>query len=147
MWKLYIKDILRDEKMYLVTQSDLFLDTLWLPERSVKTSRLQTSLWSSNIFLSAIFEVNPIRLVSHILTYVVYKTTSGEKSWCKVDGAHNASRSAVEVLRLHCLGILTFKIITETTKYKVVQIWPGQTVTCIHTISPGHIWTTLYILM
>jgi hypothetical protein len=29
--------------------------------------------------------------------------------------------------------------------YKVVQIWPGQTVTCLHTNSPGHIWTTLYI--
>jgi hypothetical protein len=29
--------------------------------------------------------------------------------------------------------------------YKVVQIWPGQTVTYLHTISPGHIWTTLYI--
>jgi hypothetical protein len=28
----------------------------------------------------------------------------------------------------------------------VVQIWPGQTVTCLHTNSPGHIWTTLYIL-
>jgi hypothetical protein len=28
--------------------------------------------------------------------------------------------------------------------YKVVQIWPGQTVTCLHKISPGHIWTTLY---
>jgi hypothetical protein len=28
--------------------------------------------------------------------------------------------------------------------YEVVQIWPGQTVTCLHTISPGHIWTTLY---
>jgi hypothetical protein len=31
-------------------------------------------------------------------------------------------------------------------KYKVVQIWPGQTVTCLHTSSPGHIWTTLYTL-
>jgi hypothetical protein len=30
--------------------------------------------------------------------------------------------------------------------YKVVQIWPGQTVTCLHTSSPGHIWTTLYIV-
>jgi hypothetical protein len=30
-------------------------------------------------------------------------------------------------------------------KYKVVQIWPGQTVTNLHTISPGHIWTTLYL--
>ena len=28
--------------------------------------------------------------------------------------------------------------------YKVVQIWPGQTVTCLHANSPGHIWTTLY---
>jgi hypothetical protein len=27
--------------------------------------------------------------------------------------------------------------------YKVVQIWPGQTVTCLHTNS--HIWTTLYM--
>ena len=29
--------------------------------------------------------------------------------------------------------------------YKVVQIWPGQTATCLDTISPGHIWTTLYV--
>jgi hypothetical protein len=29
--------------------------------------------------------------------------------------------------------------------YKVVQIWPGQTVTYLHTNSPGHIWTTLYM--
>jgi hypothetical protein len=28
-------------------------------------------------------------------------------------------------------------------KYKVVQIWQGQTVTCLHTNNPGHIWTTL----
>ena len=28
--------------------------------------------------------------------------------------------------------------------YKVVQIWPGQSVTCLHTNSHGHIWTTLY---
>jgi hypothetical protein len=34
---------------------------------------------------------------------------------------------------------------TGTWKCKVVQIWPGQTVTCLHTISPGHIWTTLYV--
>ena len=31
--------------------------------------------------------------------------------------------------------------------YKVVQIWPGQTVTCLHTNSPGHIWTTLYYMV
>ena len=35
---------------------------------------------------------------------------------------------------------------SHSRKYKVVQIWPEQTVTCLHTISPGHIWTTLYIL-
>ena len=29
--------------------------------------------------------------------------------------------------------------------YKVVQIWPGQTVTCLRTNRPGHIWTTLYV--
>jgi hypothetical protein len=29
--------------------------------------------------------------------------------------------------------------------YKVVQIWPGQIVTSLHTIIPGHIWTTLYL--
>jgi hypothetical protein len=34
--------------------------------------------------------------------------------------------------------------IRQNSKHKVVQIWPGQTVTCLHTNSPGHIWTTLY---
>jgi hypothetical protein len=33
----------------------------------------------------------------------------------------------------------------DMTIYKVVQIWPRQTVTCLHTNRPGHIWTTLYI--
>ena len=32
----------------------------------------------------------------------------------------------------------------NTWSYKVVQIWPGQTVASLQTISPGHIWTTLY---
>jgi hypothetical protein len=32
----------------------------------------------------------------------------------------------------------------DISRYKVVQIWPGQTVTCLHTNSPGHIWTILY---
>jgi hypothetical protein len=26
--------------------------------------------------------------------------------------------------------------------YEVVQIWSGQTVTCLHTNRPGHLWTT-----
>jgi hypothetical protein len=32
----------------------------------------------------------------------------------------------------------------KLSMYKVVQIWPGQTVTCLHTNRPGHVWTTLY---
>jgi hypothetical protein len=35
---------------------------------------------------------------------------------------------------------------TTSPMYKVVQIWPGQTVTCLHTNSPGHIRTTLYYM-
>ena len=51
-------------------------------------------------------------------------------------------------------GSITHQIVQGMSKYddsitsvvhKVVQIWPGQTVTCLHTNSPGHIWTTLYI--
>jgi hypothetical protein len=40
---------------------------------------------------------------------------------------------------------VTFETVTEAPYtlekyyYKVVQIWPGQTVTCLHTNSPGHI--------
>jgi hypothetical protein len=34
----------------------------------------------------------------------------------------------------------------DITIYKVVQTWPGQTVTCLHTNHPGHIWTTLYLV-
>jgi hypothetical protein len=55
-------------------------------------------------------------------------------------------------INLHCTfphilqkTVLCFPSSNVLDKYKVVQIWPGQTVTCLHTISPGHIWTTLYI--
>ena len=51
--------------------------------------------------------------------------------------------------------LLTFSMVSSTTfaapsligsyLYKVVQLWPGQSVTCLHTNSPGHIWTTLYV--
>jgi hypothetical protein len=48
------------------------------------------------------------------------------------------------------LGLRTRKVaymgeVFLDRNYKVVQIWPGQTVTCLHTNGPGHIWTTLYI--
>ena len=37
-------------------------------------------------------------------------------------------------------------VLPKLCMYKVVQIWPGQTVTCLHTNRPGHIWTTLYFV-
>jgi hypothetical protein len=51
-------------------------------------------------------------------------------------------------LSLQCLSLLLgleMATVSERAgnKYKVVHIWPGQTVTCLHTNSPGHIWTTL----
>jgi hypothetical protein len=53
---------------------------------------------------------------------------------------HNNSGEAAVL----CL-VKKFRAFCGLTIWKVVQIWPGQTVTCLHTISPGHIWTTLYI--
>jgi hypothetical protein len=41
-------------------------------------------------------------------------------------------------------GLIHKQIIESHHMYKVVQILPGQTVTCLHTNRPGHIWTTLY---
>ena len=42
-------------------------------------------------------------------------------------------------------NIHTLLVCMYVCMYKVVQIWPGQTVTCLHTNRPGHIWTTLYV--
>jgi hypothetical protein len=42
------------------------------------------------------------------------------------------------------ISILLQYHISKISRYKVVQIWPGQTLTSLHTNSPGHIWTTLY---
>jgi hypothetical protein len=47
---------------------------------------------------------------------------------------------------IHYTRLLNMLLVCDyVCMYKVVQIWPGQTVTCLHTNSPGHIWTTLYI--
>jgi hypothetical protein len=47
-----------------------------------------------------------------------------------------------------CVSICQFSCELAGThckcKYKVVQIWPGQSVTYLHTNSPGHVWTILY---
>jgi hypothetical protein len=61
---------------------------------------------------------------------------------CKIPESHKTCRPCV----------LLFTIASPTGKslnfdlqlHKVVQIWPGQTVTCLHTNRPGHIWPTLY---
>jgi hypothetical protein len=44
-----------------------------------------------------------------------------------------------------CYTIRVMYLYIMRVMYKVVQIWPAQTVTCLHTNSPGHIWTTLYL--
>jgi hypothetical protein len=45
-----------------------------------------------------------------------------------------------------CLGHVSYLLKLQCLlTYKVVQIWPGQTVTCLHTNRPGHIWSTLYM--
>jgi hypothetical protein len=52
-----------------------------------------------------------------------------------------------EMCNTYCYSMETMVSWTHlnVTLYKVVQIWPGKTVTCLHTNRPGHIWTTLYI--
>jgi hypothetical protein len=56
----------------------------------------------------------------------------------KMSGTCYELRSFFYILLVssHFLGFIS--------RYKVVQIWPVQAVTCLHTNSPGHIWTTLY---
>ena len=49
---------------------------------------------------------------------------------------HYICENGAQIVRIHNDKV--------SCKYKVVQIWPGQTVTCLHTNRPGHIWTTLY---
>jgi hypothetical protein len=44
---------------------------------------------------------------------------------------------------LFCYSVI-YRVLLIQCIYKVVQIWPEQTVTCLHTNNPSHIWTTLY---
>jgi hypothetical protein len=50
-----------------------------------------------------------------------------------------------------CNGSVCCKIyhiaVCYWSKYKVVQIWPGQFVCKQVTVCPGHIWTTLYLVI
>jgi hypothetical protein len=52
--------------------------------------------------------------------------------------------SVVGSFQLHSNNLHSILYLNNLSLYKVVQIWSGQTVTCLHTNRPGHIWTTLY---
>jgi hypothetical protein len=79
--------------------------------------------------------------------------------YCKMPSKHNPSEVKMYIQRLpvsalvnrpssgHILNYIVLATKQYVVKYKVVQIWPGQTVTCLHIISPGHIWTTLYMIV
>jgi hypothetical protein len=60
---------------------------------------------------------------------------------CRLFGVLPWLRCLVMLIKL-CVCIYMY-IYIYIYIYKVVQIWPGTTVTSLHTISPGHIWTTL----
>jgi hypothetical protein len=57
----------------------------------------------------------------------------------------SSSTQPIHYIRSHPVSFYKTSRICNAARDKVVQIWPGQTVTCLHTNSPGHIWTTLYI--
>ena len=58
---------------------------------------------------------------------------------------HAACLSSCNAGLISCYIGLSFEVLGSL--HKVVQIWPGQTVTCLRTISPGHIWTTFHQTM
>ena len=72
----------------------------------------------------------------------------GHTSGLLINSSQAHLKSSRSVLHAQPFNLLQFHHLKNTpwevnSLYKVVQIWPGQTVTCLHTISPGHIWTTL----
>ena len=73
---------------------------------------------------------------------------SQRKRRCK--HGEKGTRVLKHQIKLRTQGVKNLKTTTPRnnnktgTKYKVVHIWPGQTVTCLHTNSPRHIWTNLY---
>ena len=62
---------------------------------------------------------------------------------CCFSTATMVSRTRLVVtLHVYCMSWLLLLLLLLI--YKVVHIWPGLITACLHTISPGHIWTTLY---
>jgi hypothetical protein len=69
---------------------------------------------------------------------------------CDVSGWMSLGKAQLEVAWAHegSWAIKGSACVSDCRlSYKVVQIWPGQIVTCLHTNSPGHIWTTLYFMI
>jgi hypothetical protein len=62
--------------------------------------------------------------------------------WCRRRGGPSPRWAVVVQKKKKKKRILR---VMSVVYYKMVQIWPGQTVTCLHTNSPDHIWTTFYI--
>jgi hypothetical protein len=76
---------------------------------------------------------------------VVKCTDVSRNTVSPVDGGHSIPRNVGAFYNIDTAAYpKSFIELKPPWKYKVVQIWPGQTVTCLHTNSPGHIWTTLY---
>jgi hypothetical protein len=83
------------------------------------------------------------------LSFVITSQTVGmfRSRWINPFGKYHGgfTKTPSTVFWNRC-NISVLQLLAVSHNYKVVQIWPGQTVTCLHTYSPGHIWTTLYIL-
>jgi hypothetical protein len=115
----------------------------------IRMNRFESSYWSW---------FRDSRLINCALKYFT-------KIVCYLAGQHipqgyrNRLSVTVFLTRLHWIldrsswiistALLPVSCLTDPCRYdtyKVVQIWPGQTVTSLHTNRPGHIWNTLYVI-
>ena len=86
------------------------------------------------------YKLGPTCKVSRLKMIDVSQT----KCLLVTDVSEEPAASTFKIKSVQRLSVSSPSARTITYKYKVVQIWPGQTVTCLHTNRPGHIWTTLY---
>jgi hypothetical protein len=105
-----------------------------------KLSVCSHSLTSNSSPLSLIWKTDPWSLSKHFW-YILFYIYSFDNlpEWI----ALSHTRKNFHII----ICPQTFIYVNNIIMYKVVQIWPGQTVTCLHTNSSGHIWTTLYYVI